>query len=335
MTEAVTQIFKWVISFFLLAQSSHCLSSQYEFAPQKPVRIIVGFSVGSSPDLIARSIAPILEKKFNQPVYVENHTGGSGISALELVSKAPADGQTILMATASMFVINPEIFTTDSTLIEKRYKLLNSLKPVAALANIQYYLVANSKAQFQDFKSFINFAKMHPNQLNFGSSGVGTLPHIGVAIFNKRMEIDVQHIPYQGSGQILNALLAGQIDYYLDPGIALSFVKAGKLRLLAIDAPKRNPEFPETPTLNELGIRDFTFSSPQGFFIRKDTPDSITKSIHQTVNAAIKDKTYRTFIENMGHRTHPKSITQFQQELNLQKRIINKEIKELKITPNS
>lgn len=321
-----------MLGIYFLSQTQICFSSPTEYVSKKPIKIIVGFSVGSSPDLIARAIAPILEKKLHQPVYVENHIGGSGIAALEAVSKAPADGQTILMATAGMFVIDPEIFSNDITAINKRKSLLSSLKPVAALANIQYYLVTNSNSPFQDFRSFINYGKLHPNQLNYGSSGIGTLPHIGAAIFNKRVGVEAQHIPYQGTSQILNALLSQQIDYYIDPGISLNFVKSGKLRLLAVDAPKRNPEFPNVPTLQELGIRNFTFSSPQGFFIKSDTPANITQSIHKMVNESIKDKVYKRFIISMGHRTSPKSIEEFQKELDSQKNLINKEIKDLKIT---
>ena len=257
--------------------------------PQKQVKIVVNFPPGSSPDILARALAPKLEQKFGQVFFIENHPGGGGIIGANYVAKLPSDGYTFLMSAGSTFAIDPYINKNQDT------SYIQQLLPLASIAKVQLHLVANSNSPFENFESLTKFAKKNPGQLTYGSAGVGTGLHIAGELLNNYADIQTRHIPYQGSAQALQALLAGQIDFMFDPGISLSHIKAGKLRLLAIDSKYRSKIFPQTPTIKELGLKNFDASTTHGFFANKDIPPSILKTLHKAINEELKQKEMSDF----------------------------------------
>lgn len=218
--------------------------------PAKPIRFIVGFPPGSSPDVVARALSPGLTQALRQPVVVENRAGVTGMIAAEAVARAPNDGYTFLVTSGSSMSIS--VHTLPRVPINPDKELV----PVAAAARIELFLVSDARQGFRNFSEFMAFAKANPGKLTYGSPGTGSAPHVATEMLRAQSGINVVHVPYRGASPALQDLLGGTTQFLFDPGIALEHVRAGRLRLLAVGSTKRSPLFPDTPTIQELGLDD-------------------------------------------------------------------------------
>ena len=220
--------------------------------PSKPVKVIVNFPPGGAADQLARAIGLPLQEALGQPVVVENRAGANGNIGGDVVAKSPADGYTLLMSSGGMVSVNPHIYP------RMAFDPAKDLVPVAAAARVLVYLVVKPSIPADNIKDFIAYVKANPGKLSYGSPGNGSSPHLAGEMFKSQAGLFAVHVPYRGAAPALQDLLAGQLDFYFDPGIGLQQVKAGKLKLLAVGSPKRSPMFPDVPTLDEAGLKAST-----------------------------------------------------------------------------
>lgn len=269
--------------------------------PSSPIKIIVGSSPGSSPDAIARALAPGLSEALKQPVVVENKTGVTGMIAAESVSRSPPDGYTFLMTSGSAATIAVH------TLPKAPVDPLKDLVPVAGTARIELFLVSDARQDFKSFAEFVAYAKEQPGKLSYGTPGTGSAPHIAAEMLKAQAGFAAVHIPYRGSSPALQDLLAGSVQFAFDPGIALEHVKSGRLRLLAVGSAKRSPLFPNTPTLQELGLKDFDSGTTHAIYAPPGTPKSIVDRVNAEVNKLLATPEVAQAIRSLGAEPTPMS----------------------------
>ena len=219
--------------------------------PTKPVRIMVGFPGGSTPDLVARTIAEPLSKALGQPVVVENRPGAGGNIAADVVAKS-TDNHTIgVLINGNMTIaklLNPAT----------PFDPLKDLAPISLIGTAPLLLTAPSSAPFQNAQEFFLAARNGGNKWSYGTPGVGTVGHIGMELLKTKTNIDPVHVPYPGNPQVINAMLAGQIQLsLLPPGLAAPQIRAGKLKAVGVTSINRSPLVPEYPSLDEGGIKGF------------------------------------------------------------------------------
>lgn len=269
--------------------------------PGKPIRIIVNVPPGSSPDVVGRAVAAGLQESLGQPVVVENRSGAAGTLGAEFVAKSPADGYTLLMTSGSVIAINPHLYPGRS------FDASRDLMPVAAAARIQLFLVARPELAVGDFKAFIAHMKANPGRLTYGSPGVGSTPHLAGEMLKSMTGVFAVHIPYRGAAPALQDLLAGQIDFLFDPGIALQHVRSARLRLLAVGSGRRSSAFPQAPTLDELGLRGFDAGTTNAFYAPLGTPAEVVTRLNREINRMLATPSVQGVIASLGGEATPMS----------------------------
>jgi tripartite-type tricarboxylate transporter receptor subunit TctC len=279
--------------------------AQAQAWPAKPLKVVVNFPPGGAADQIARSIAQPLQDALGQPVVVENRGGANGNLGGEVVAKSPADGYTLLMSSGGMVSVNPHIYS------KMNFDPAKDLTPVASAARVLVFLTARPTLPVDNIKELISYIKTNPGKLSYGSAGNGSSPHLAGEMFKSQAGLFAVHVPYRGAAPALVDLLAGQIDYYFDPGIGLNQVRAGKLKLLAVGSMKRSPLFPNVPTLHEAGLTNFDADTVFGFYAPTGTPAAVITRLNTEINrilatAAVKDK-----IAALGGEALPLSPAEF------------------------
>ena len=260
--------------------------------PTKPVRVIVSFPPGGAADQIARAVSQPLQEALGQPVVVENRAGANGNIAGDYVAKQPADGYTLLMSSGGTVSINPHLYPKMS------FDPAKDLVPVAAAARVLVYLEVNpAKVPAASAREFLAYLKANPGKLTFGSPGNGSSPHLAAEMMKSQANVFATHIPYRGAAPAMQDLLGGQIDFMFDPGIGLQHVKAGKLKLLAVGSPKRSPQFPDVPTMEEAGLKGFDADSWFGFYAPAGTPQPVVQKLNAEINKVLRSP---AFIERMN-----------------------------------
>jgi tripartite-type tricarboxylate transporter receptor subunit TctC len=273
--------------------------------PSKPVKVICNFPAGSSPDALVRAISQPLQHALGQPVVIDNRAGASGMIGADLVAKSPADGHTLLMTAGSTITTNPHVFA------KMPFDPARDLVPVAALARLNLFLVARGDFPANDVRSFLAYLKKHPGKVTYGSAGNATGLHLAGEMLKSQAGVYVVHVPYRGASLALQDLLAGQIDFYFDPGIALGHVKAGKLKMLAIAAPQRSPLYPDVPTLHEAGLTGFDAGTTHGLYAPDGTPAAVIERLNREVNAALALPAVKTQIAALAADPTPMTPSQF------------------------
>ena len=273
--------------------------------PNKPIRLVVNFPAGGSPDVVARAVAAPLSAALGVPVVIDNRSGAGGIVGAEAVAKAAPDGYTFLLSSGSAMAIVPLITP------KLPYTPGKDLVAVAAGARLELFLVARSDLPFTNYAEFVTYAKANPGKLTYGTPGNGTSPHIAGEMLKSQAGIFTVHIPYRGSGAVMQDLLGGQIDYSFDPGIAFQHIRSGKLRLLAMGSAKRSPLYPNTATLAELGLSGFDTGTTHGFWAPGGTPQPIVDRVNAEINKALLLPAVADAIRALGAEPTPMSPAQF------------------------
>ncbi|HEY0822758.1 MAG TPA: tripartite tricarboxylate transporter substrate binding protein [Ramlibacter sp.] len=273
--------------------------------PAKPVKVICNFPAGSSPDALIRAVSQPLQQALGQPVVIDNRAGASGMIGADLVAKAPADGYTLLMTAGSTITTNPHVFA------KMPFDPAKDLVPVAALARLNLFLVARGDFPANDVRGFLAYLKKNPGKVTYGSAGNATGLHLAGEMLKSQAGVYVVHVPYRGASLALQDLLAGQIDFYFDPGIALGHVKAGKLKMLAIAAPQRSSLYPDVPTLHEAGLKGFDAGTTHGLYAPDGTPAAVIERLNREVNAALGLSGVKAQIANLAADPTPMTPAQF------------------------
>jgi tripartite-type tricarboxylate transporter receptor subunit TctC len=293
--------------------------------PSKPVKVIVNFPPGGAADQLARAIGLPLQEALGQPVVVENRAGANGNIGGELVAKSPPDGYTLLMSSGGMVSVNPHIYP------RMAFDPAKDLVPVASAARVLVYLVAKPSIPADNIKDFIAYVKANPGKLSYGSPGTGSSPHLAGEMFKSQAGLFAVHVPYRGAAPALQDLLAGQLDYYFDPGIGLQQVKAGKLKLLAVGSPKRSPMFPGVPTLEEAGLKGFDADTVFGFYAPAGTPAEVVNRLNREINRILGTPAVKDRILALGGEALPLSPAEFGAKATEDSRRFSAIIKERKI----
>ena len=255
--------------------------------PVRTITFVVPASNGSSMDIMARQIAPILTKRFGQPIVVENRVGASGnIGVLQVARSAP-DGYTVLVA-ANTISAAPWLYHN------LQYDPVADFAPVAKLAATKFALIVHPSVEARRTSDFIALAKKNPGKLNYASPGIATPHHLAMELFKQTVGVDVTHIPYKGTAGALTDLIAGQVQCTFTPvHTVLSYVQAGKLRILGIASDKRVPWFPDIPTMAEEGINGVDSDGWAAFFVPARTPADIVKRLSEETLAILAQPDFR------------------------------------------
>ena len=262
--------------------------------PTKPIKVVVNFPPGGAADQIARAIGQPLSETLGQPVVIENRAGANGNLGGEAVAKSAADGYTLLMSSGGMVSVNPHIYARMS------FDPVKDLTPVAAAARVLVFLVVKPSLPVDTVQQFLTYTRANPGKLTFGSAGNGSSPHLAAEMMKSQAGLFAVHVPYRGAAPALQDLLAGQIDFYFDPGIGLNQVRAGKLKLLAVGSPKRSPLFPQVPTLDEAGLRGFDADTVFGFYAPAGTPTEVVSRLNREINRILNLPAVRDRIQSLG-----------------------------------
>ena len=257
--------------------------------PTRPIRLVVPFPPGSSPDLIARLVAEPLSAALGQPVVIDNKPGAGGNVGTGLVAKAEPDGHTLL------FTIQGPLVTAPLLSKSLNYDPAKDLAPVTLVATSPNLLVVDPKLGADTLADFVRVAKAKRGELNYGSVGNGSAAHLAMELFKRRAGIELVHVPYQGFPQVVNAILAGQVQAgFMVPGIAMGQVRAGKLRGLGVTTLGRSAALPDFPTLVEQGIPEFEAISWQAVLAPAKTPAAIVERLSRELVRIVKSDEVRT-----------------------------------------
>ncbi|HEY1228060.1 MAG TPA: tripartite tricarboxylate transporter substrate binding protein [Ramlibacter sp.] len=297
--------------------------------PDKPVKVICNFPPGSSPDALIRAISQPLGQALGQPVVIDNRAGASGMIGADPVAKSPPDGSTLLMTAGSTITTNPHVFPKMPFDPEK------DLVPVAAVARLNLFLVTRGDFPANNVREFLAYLKSHPGKVTYGSAGNATSLHLAGEMLKSQAGVFAVHVPYRGASLALQDLLAGQIDFYFDPGIALSHVKAGKLKLLAIGAPQRSALYPDVPTLAEAGLKGFDAGTTHGVYAPAGTPAAIVERLNREINTILATPAAKAQIATLAAEASPMSPAQFATLMRDDSRRYAAVIKERHITASS
>ncbi|HEX2648661.1 MAG TPA: tripartite tricarboxylate transporter substrate binding protein [Burkholderiales bacterium] len=289
----------------MLAAVLVAAAGQAQDYPSKPIRYIVPFPPGGSSDLIARSIAPKLGERLGQPVVVENKPGAGGMIGVDIVAKAPPDGYTIGLAAAGALSSNISLYPSMPFQPEK------DLAPVSMLALIPFFLVAHP-SQPATVRQLIEAAKAKPGAIAIGYGGNGSTMHLAGELFNMMAGVQLQPIPYKGSGPVSADVLAGQVPLgMVDVPSAISHVRAGKMRALAVTSKRRISAAPEVPTLEEAGVPGYEAIGWFGTVAPARTPPEIVNRLNREIAAALQVPEIRARAIDAGTEPHTDTPQEF------------------------
>ena len=270
--------------------------------PGKPVRIVVPFAAGGTTDILARAIAPELQRAFNMSFVVDNKPGAGGNNGAAEVAKSPGDGYTLLMGTVGTHAINPALYP------KMPYDHVKDFVPVTLVAGVPNVLVLNpataQKFGIQSVADLIRAAKANPGKLNVASSGNGTSIHLAAELFKSLTGTFMLHLPYRGSGPALIDLIAGNVDLMFDnlPS-AMPHIKAGRLKALAVTSGQRSAALPEVPTVEEVGgpmLKGYEASSWFGLLAPAGTPADIAQRVQQEVAKSLSQPAIKERLQAQG-----------------------------------
>ena len=274
--------------------------------PEKPVKIIIPYAPGGASDAIARPWAEKLSQAFGQPFVVENRGGAGGMIGTEAAAKAAPDGYTLLMTPNATLSVLPNLRQTP-------YDPLKSFAPIGRVGDLVCGFVIHTSLGIKSMPELIEYAKKNPGKLSFGSAGLGTATQLRIEMLKHKTGIDILHVPYRGSADALNDLLPGNIQM-MNEIVVLPHVKAGKLFLLNINFPIRHPDFPDVPTLTELGIKDADVPVWYSLWAPTGTPAAIIQKLHAKIDEVAKsdDMTARMRAVNVVIPAQtPEQMTQY------------------------
>jgi tripartite-type tricarboxylate transporter receptor subunit TctC len=301
------------IKTFLVA-SGLCVISTITFAqsyPNKPIKLVVGFAPGGAADYVARSISEPLGRALGQTVIVENKAGGGSSIAANSVAKSAPDGYTILIASPSSISVNP-------TLNPKVGYTAKELAPISKITSSPLVVAANVSLGINSLQDLITKAKRQPGVLNYATSGNGSAPHLGAALFSQIAGVDMVHIPFKGGAPAIQSVIAGdtQLTFGTPPSV-LPMIQAGRLKALAVTQRESSVMFKGIPGTREAGLPEYAIEFWYGLFAPANTPEPILKKLFEAAQIAMAEPKVKAALAREGTDADvSKSPEQFNNFLN-------------------
>lgn len=271
--------------------------------PGKPIKVIVPFAAGVSPDVVTRIISEPLGRALGQPLIIDNRAGAAGIIGAEAAAKSPGDGYTLFMTVNSIMGINPNVYG------KLPYDTFRDFTPVTQVAMVPYVLVTGPNQPDKTLGDLIARAKAKPGSVDYGSLGVGSGPHVVMEMMNNMAGIQMTHVPYKGSP--LADVMAGQMPLAFEPATtAIPLVKSGKLRALAITSKKRNPALPDVPAVAEV-LPGYDGDGWQGFYVPASTPKDIVARYNTEIVKVLRQPDVQRKLIDLGLQPVGSSVEEF------------------------
>jgi tripartite-type tricarboxylate transporter receptor subunit TctC len=278
--------------------------------PSKPLRIIVPFAAGGPADITSRVIAPRMTELLGQPIVIDNRGGANGVIGAEAVIKSPPDGYTLLLCTASIAAINVVTYGDKPPYDTRRD--LQALTPIMSTTSL---IVVHPSMPVRTLKELVALAQAKPGQITFGSAGTGGTLHFGLELLLREANIRITHVPYKGAGPASSEVVAGQINgMFVDLPVISEYVKAGKVRALAVTSAERSKYFPEVPTTKEAGYPGVEMTNYYGLLLPARTPREIVMKLHDAAVKTVATPVVRERLVGVGAdplTMSPDEFTQF------------------------
>jgi tripartite-type tricarboxylate transporter receptor subunit TctC len=273
------------------ACDAHAQAAEY---PSRPIRIVIGFAPGGAADYVARAMSNAFAKAIGQSVAVDNKPGNGSSIAADLVAKSPPDGYTLLIASPSSISVNPAL----NPALPYSAK---DLAPVTKMTTSPLVLAVNPATGIRSVPELIAAAKKDPGKLNYSSSGNGSAPHLGAALFTQLTGVKMTHVPYRGGAPAIQSVIAGdtQLTFGTSPSV-LPMADAGRLLALAVSTRERSPLVPGIPGMREAGLPDYHLEFWYGLFVPAATPPAIVRKIHDATVAAMQTPAVKVALEREG-----------------------------------
>src|SRR5882672_121182 len=272
-----------------------CLTLVACLATAQNVRFVVGFTPGGSSDILARALAAKLAETLGQAVIVENRPGAGGNLAAEVVAKSAPDGNTWLLGNNSILATNQSLYS------RLGYDPVKDFAPVALVGVQPNMLVVHPSVPAHSVAELIAYAKQHPGKLNYASTGAGVASHLSAELFKAMAGVDMVHIPYKGSQPALTDVIAGQCQVmFATSASAIPYVKAGRLRALAVTTERRSATLPDLPTVSEAGVPGFESTTWHGVVVPSATAAPVIERLNRGINAALREQDLRDRLEGLG-----------------------------------
>ena len=320
----MTVLCRTLVAVFALFAASAAQAQTY---PDRPIRLIAPFPAGGLADVLARAVGDEMNKTLGQPVIVENRAGAGGNTGADAVAKAAPDGYTLLMASAGILTANPFLYA------QMPFNVETAFIPVSNVADMSMLVVVNPKVETKTLKEFVALAKAQPGKLNFGSPGIGTTGHLGLAMLMHAADLKIAHVPSRGAAPAITDLIAGQIDGVVDnPPTVISHIQSGTLWPLAVAAKERLALLPDVPTAAEQGVANYEASSWFGIAAPAGTPPAIIARLHQAIAAAVRTPAMQERFGKSGARLIGDSSKEFAARIGAERVMWGRIIKAANIT---
>jgi tripartite-type tricarboxylate transporter receptor subunit TctC len=266
--------------------------------PARAIRVIVPYAAGGGTDLTARVVGAKMAEAVGQQVIVDNRPGGAGMIGADLVAKAAPDGYTVLLATPAEMAINQHLFA------KMPYQPDKDFAPVTLAVSTPLILVVHPAMPVKTVKDLIALARAQPGRITSASAGTGGVQHMALELLKMTAKVDIIHVPYKGAGPAIPDLIGGHVDMFFS-GMppAMSQVKAGKLRALAVTTPKRSPAAPDVPTMAEAGVAGFDINNWFAYFVPAGTPAEVVGRINAEINKALRLQEVKDRLSPQGAET--------------------------------
>jgi len=272
--------------------------------PSRPVRLIVPVAPAGASDITARLMGQWLSKRLGQQFVIDNRPGANNIIGTEAVVRAPADGYTLLMVGTAQAI--------NATLYDNlNFNFLRDITPVAGIIRTALVVVVHPSFPAKTVPELIAYAKAHPRKVNMASAGNGSPPHVSGELLKMMTGVDMVHVPYRGGGPALTDLLGGQVQVYFPTTVAsIGYIRAGRLRALAVTTATRSDALPDIPTVGEF-LPGYEASPWYGVGVPKNTPAEIVDKLNAAINAGLADPTIKTRLADLGGEPMPMLPTEF------------------------
>ena len=312
------------ICVFLLVSSA----AQAQNYPDRPIKLIAPFPAGGLADVLARAVGDEMSKTLGQPVIVENRAGAGGTVGADAVARAAPDGYTLLMTSAGILTANQFLYA------QMPFNVETAFIPVSNVADMSMLVVVNPKVEAKTLKEFVALAKAQPGKLNFGSPGIGTTGHLGLAMLMHAAKLQIGHVPYRGAAPAVTDLIAGQIDGVVDnPPTVISHIQSGKIRPLAVAAKQRMALLPDVPTAAEQGVANYEASSWFGIVAPAGTPPAVVAKLNAAVAAAVRTPAMQERFSKSGARLIGDKPEEFAARIAAERKTWGEVIKAANIAP--